>query len=135
MTCDLEAFAGRILVSCPTRGGDVFERVVSLLTTGRVDSVPISNLSEKVKTILTGKLGEEAVIAKGTSWAHCAIETARKLQEVVGEDVFMQIQLEMCGTWGHVYRQSDIPNRHGHCNSSPNPELTMKFAGFKNISI
>ncbi|CAM9692061.1 unnamed protein product [Heterosigma akashiwo] len=36
----------------------------------------------------------------------------------------------MRGTVGWVYRPSDIPNRHGHCNSNPNPDLVKTFKGF-----
>ena len=37
----------------------------------------------------------------------------------------------MRGVSGWVYRESDLPNRHGHCNSHPNPLLTRcRFENF-----
>jgi len=132
-TADLTAFAGRCDVSCPTRGGSVFENVVGLLTACSGDSSmakAIPHFPEKVVAILTGKIDEHAVIAAGTSWVHCPAETARRLREAVGVDAFAKIELLMHGTWGHMYRESDLPNRHGHCNSNPNPCLTQTFHGF-----
>jgi hypothetical protein len=126
-TADLDAFAGRCAVSCPTRGGDVFNCVVALLAAGRSD---VPYFSEKVAAILTGKVGDDIVFSGGSSWIHCPTDTARQLQEAVGKEEFVRIELAMHGTWGHVYRESDIPNRHGHCNSQPNPTLTMNFSGF-----
>lgn len=130
-TEDLNAFAGRCFVSCPTRGGLVFECVVALLIATSTGNATIPRLREKVAAMLTGKVHEKPVISEGTSWVHCPLETARRLQDVVGEDEFSKIQVSMHGTWGHVYRASDLPNRHDHCNSNPNPDLTQRFSGFK----
>lgn len=132
-TDDLNAFIGRCDVSCPTRGGSVFECVVGLLTacsdnTSMVKAIP--HFLEKVMAVLTGKIDEQVVIAAGTSWIHCPLDTARRLREAVGEDSFAKIELLMRGTWGHMYRESDIPNRHGHCNSNPNSLLTQNFSSF-----
>lgn len=130
-SADLNAFAGRCFVSCPTRGGLVFECVVALLVVGSIDGFPISNLHGKVKAVLTGKIDDKPVIAGGTSWIHCPLETARRFQDLLGEEEFAIIQVMMYGTWGHVYRVSDLPNRHGHCNSNPNPDLVQNFSGFQ----
>lgn len=128
----LDAFFGRCAVSCPTRGGSVFECLVALLCAGGiVNGSPAPLLLEKVQAVLTGKLDGVPVIAEGSSWACCPRETARRLQEVVGEEAFAKIELLMNGTWGHVYRESDIPNRHGHCNSNPNEQLVVSFSGFR----
>lgn len=132
-TEDLNAFIGRCDVSCPTRGGSVFECVVGLLTACSEDVLMLKTIPhfvEKVIAVLTGKLDEQVVIAAGTSWIHCPTDTARRLREAVGADAFMKIELLMRGTWGHMYRESDIPNRHGHCNSHPNELLTQTFSGF-----
>lgn len=128
-TTDLDAFAGRCAVSCPTRGGEVFHCLVALLAASRTGArAPL--LAEKVSAVMTGKIGGAAVLAEGSSWVHCPTDTARQLREAVGDEEFAKIELLMCGTWGHVYRESDIPNRHGHCNSHPNPVLTVSFKGF-----
>lgn len=126
-SADLDAFAGRLAVSCPTRGGEVFNNVVTLLAAG--SAVP--HLQEKIEALLTGKLGEADAIAEGSSWVHCPSETARQLQLAMGEEAFAMVELKMRGTWGHVYRESDLPNRHGHCTSNPNSELTVNFSGFR----
>lgn len=128
-TEDLDCFSGRLAVSCPIRGGDVFSNVVGLLAS--CDAGKVSHLKEKITCLLTGKIADYAVLAEGSSWIHCPGETARKLQEVVGEDAFSAIELQMYGTWGHVYRPSDIPNRHSHCVSHPNADLTQCFSGFR----
>lgn len=126
-TTDLGAFAGRCAVSCPTRGGEAFNCLVALLVAGSKD-IPL--LREKVAAILTGKLENVIVISEGSSWVHCPSETARLLQDAVGDEEFARIELAMRGTWGHVYRESDIANRHGHCNTNPNSLLTVSFRGF-----
>merc|ERR1719201_62558 len=45
-TTDLDAFAGRCAVSCPTRGGEVFNCLVALLAVG---SQEVPHLSQKVE--------------------------------------------------------------------------------------
>jgi len=132
-TTDMDAFAGRCLLSCPTRGGDVFDHLVGLLRacSDRASAQQVPLLREKVAAILTGRIGDWRMLADGSSWVHCPQETARYLKEAVGEESFEQIELAMYGTWGHVYRESDIPNRHGHCNSNPNSNLVERFAGFR----
>merc|ERR1719316_423699 len=60
-TADLDAFAGRCAVSCPTRGGEVFNCLVALLAVGD-SKVPL--LQEKVAAILTGKSDGTAVISE-----------------------------------------------------------------------
>lgn len=128
---DLDAFAGRCYVSCPTRGGAVFHCVVALLgASGGGCRVAVPYLCEKVRAVLTGKIGDRAVIAEGSSWVHCPVETAQRLRDAVGAEEFTNMELSMHGTWGHVYRESDIPNRHGHCNSHPNADLVQRFRGF-----
>uniref|UniRef100_A0A7S1AWD0 VWFA domain-containing protein n=1 Tax=Noctiluca scintillans TaxID=2966 RepID=A0A7S1AWD0_NOCSC len=132
-TTDIDAFAGRCLLSCPTRGGDVFDHLVGLLRacSDRASAQQVPLLREKVAALLTGRIGDWRMLADGSSWVHCSKETALYLKEAVGEESFEQIELAMYGTWGHVYRESDIPNRHGHCNSNPNSNLVERFAGFR----
>lgn len=47
---------GRMMKSCPTRGGNVFEYVIHILTSS---STPIPLRAEKLEIILTGKLRED----------------------------------------------------------------------------
>merc|ERR1712060_488588 len=74
VTTDLDAFAGRCAVSCPTRGGEVFHCLVALLAVATKE-VPL--LFEKITAILTGKLGDNVVMSEGSSWVHCPTETVR----------------------------------------------------------
>eukprot|EP01104_Vermistella_antarctica_P014791 TRINITY_DN4715_c0_g3_i1.p1 TRINITY_DN4715_c0_g3~~TRINITY_DN4715_c0_g3_i1.p1 ORF type:complete len:1115 (+),score=263.30 TRINITY_DN4715_c0_g3_i1:437-3781(+) len=138
---DPYAFAGRMMVSCPTRGGDVFNNCVKLLCNGVVDGVPIPNLVQKIRLFLTGRLrltttgehttkSDRPVLANGEAWIHCTAEVADDLREVVGRDAFATIEVSMHGHWGWVYRMSDLPNRHGYHNSRPNPSLASSFTGF-----
>ena len=132
VTRDIDSFMGRLMKSCPTRGGTVFDNVVSLCSTD--NNIPL--VAEKIKIILTGKYkyGENApvsVISNGESWIQCAPETVKRFINIIGSEQFLQIELCMHGNSGWVYRQSDIPNRHSHCNSNPNPHLRWNFSGFK----
>lgn len=138
-------FAGRLMRSAPTRGGGVYDAVVALLCDGTADT---PHLESKVRAILTGKLCVDApntsapagygsmiaasheVLANGTSWIHCPLDVALLLREAIGEEAFLDIEVSMRGVSGWVYRESDMPNRHGHCNSNPNPKLTCRFESF-----
>lgn len=133
---DLFSFCGRLLTFCPIRGGEVFSNLISLLIGSKVNDKPIPLLSEKISIILTGKVsfnegGEKFdAIANGTSWVHCPANTAMLLRDVVSESNWINIENSMHGTYGWTYRPSDIPNRHGHCNSNPNRALVTSFTGF-----
>ena len=70
------------------------------------------------------------VMSNGESWVNCPIAVAEQFAEIIGEDAFLKIEIDMRGFWGHVYRESDLPNRHGYCNSHPNPRLSRQFKGF-----
>ena len=128
--------AGRLMAACPTRGGAVFNSLVGLLARGECDGQPIPMLRKKVRAVLTGKMRINAedermdVIANGESWVHAPLATVERLAAVVGEESFTQIEVSMYGHVGHVYRESDIPNRHGYHNSHPNPSLAVSFKGF-----
>lgn len=135
-TRDLHAFCGRLMNSCPTRGGPVFDALLSLLGTGIVNNERIPLLFEKVRTIMTGRCRfsedvDEKVISNGESYVHAPSDLAKRLCDVIGKDLFAGIEAEMYGTFGWAYRVSDIPNRHGHCVSHPNPALVTTFKGFK----
>jgi len=130
-TTDMDAFVGRLIVSCPTRGGLVFDKLIGVMCEGRLAGEMISSVAEKIEVIMTGKWDGEEVMSAGSSWALCPIDTAKRLRDVAGEDAFGQIELKIHGHSGWVYRESDIPNRHGHCNSNPNHMLTTTFKGFK----
>ena len=74
---------------------------------------------------------EHHALSNGECWVHCAVSTAERLERAVGRETFERIELLMHGTSGWVYRDSDLPNRHGYCNSQPNPALVTSFKGFR----
>ena len=136
LTNDIFAFVGRILKDCPTRGGDIFTNLIGILGTGEVNGKPIPKLTQKIKTIMTGKIQfaeggtSFSVMGGGESWIQCSDNTAGQLAATMTAEEWGDIESNMYGTWGWRYRESDIPNRHGHCNSNPNPSLTRFFNGF-----
>ena len=50
-------------------------------------------------------------MSNGESYVHLPPETAKRLCEVIGKELWAKIESEMIGTWGWVYRMSDIPVR------------------------
>jgi hypothetical protein len=131
---DPMALAGRLMAVCPTRGGNVFQNFVALLCNADDFSVPL--LEDKVRVLMIGKLAvvkggpDKTVMSRGECWTTCPLDTVSRLRHAVGDAAFTAIELEMHGTWGWAYRESDIPNRHGHCNSNPNADLGGRFQGF-----
>jgi len=135
-TKNIWAYIGRMMKTCPTRGGVVFDAVVAYLHSPPPNLLPISHLATKIEIIFTGKFksgsdeSELVVHAEGNSWVHCSTDVAKKLKTVLGAEQFALIESKMYGHWGWIYRPSDIPNRHGNCNSHPNPLLGRNFSGF-----
>lgn len=124
-----EAFAGRCLAACATRGGKVFDALVPLLS---CDEREYPLLADKLRAILLGGIGDERPLFGGLPWVQCPLSTALNVRTRLGEAEFARVELAMHSSEvGWVYRVSDIPNRHGHCNSHPNPALVMSFAGFE----
>jgi hypothetical protein len=134
-TKDIWAYIGRMMKSCATRGGPVFDAVVAYLHSPPAKFSPVPRLTEKVDIIFTGKFkqGDEPemnVHAEGSAWVHCSVDLAKKFKAALGDEKFAAIESKMYGHWGWVYRASDIANRHGFHNSHPNPLLSRDFHGF-----
>ena len=131
---NIYSIVGRIIKYFPTRGGSIFNVFLSLICSGNQKTIP--KLFSILRIIMTGKFdfgnGEKLdIVSNGTPWIHCPIETVSKLKSLVSEELWMEIEISMRGRYGWVYRESDIPNRHGHCNSHPNYSLTSVFSGFR----
>eukprot|EP00743_Colponemidia_sp_Colp-15_P006324 GILK01006803.1.p1 GENE.GILK01006803.1~~GILK01006803.1.p1 ORF type:complete len:1005 (+),score=180.37 GILK01006803.1:96-3110(+) len=131
-TTDLWAFVGRIKAETGSRGGSVFDMTCGLLQDATY-AVPLR--SDKIRALILGRvvLGEGEYkqeypfIAHGNAWNMDATVSG-KFKEVLTEDEVISLQLMLRGrVASHVYRLSDIPNRHGHCNSNPNPLLVYTF--------
>lgn len=144
----LWSFAGRLLLRCPTRGGDVFTSLVEQLQQASSDAVggeagapglvgldPVLTHA-KVEMLFTGVVkdpgdGEEgkefAVLAQGNAWLADAL-VMRKFREAMGTEHFDALMVRLRGrVCAHVYRVSDIPNRHGHHTSNPYKGHIQRF--------
>ena len=72
-----------------------------------------------MQVLLSGRFQDEPVFCRGNLWLPQA-ETRQALILAVGHETYMDLEGALRSTTGlHVYRESDIPNRHGYCNSNP----------------
>ena len=79
----------------------------------------VPQVDEKMKVILTGKYEEQPIIGKGNAWVP-ERENRKKFIAALGLNEYCDLEVLVRGVFQvHVYRESDIPNRHGHCNSNP----------------
>eukprot|EP00698_Gefionella_okellyi_P000534 TRINITY_DN10479_c0_g1_i2.p1 TRINITY_DN10479_c0_g1~~TRINITY_DN10479_c0_g1_i2.p1 ORF type:complete len:908 (+),score=210.31 TRINITY_DN10479_c0_g1_i2:97-2820(+) len=122
-------FAAMLRHLCPARGGSVFAAVRdAVLGVGTDDpqalQLCVPAAAQKIAFIVTGMVPVHGRVlspwAAGPQYAQCvrrmlselAPRLLVELEELMGETVVK-----------HEYRWSDIPNRHGHCTSNPNPLL------------
>jgi hypothetical protein len=132
LTNDMGVYIGRMMVYASTRGGKIFDTVLSLLFDRSQKQVPL--LAEKITVIFTGRYKEHRdaekefdVISLGMAWFPDR-SIINQVKEVLTEDQWNDLDRLMRGrTCGHVYRLSDIPNRHGYHNSNPNPKLVVQW--------
>ena len=132
LTNDLNVFLGRMMVYAPTRGGKIFDTLLSLLLDRSQKQIPL--LAEKISVIFTGRFKEHRdaekefdVISNGMAWFPDRT-VINRVKEALGEEQWDELDRSMRGrTCGHVYRLSDIPNRHGYHNSHPNPNLVVQW--------
>ncbi|KAK7093751.1 uncharacterized protein [Littorina saxatilis] len=121
------AFIGYLMNTYKDRDegfGQLLTQITSLETGS---SLPC--LVDKVKVMLTGRWEGHTVLDRG-NYLMPGKDMAKKLERVLGEEAWTGIDLELRGDLSiHVYRDSDIPNRHGHCNSNPHipPALRLKL--------
>ncbi|CAM4753626.1 unnamed protein product [Rotaria magnacalcarata] len=133
LTNDIGVYLGRMMVYAPTRGGKIFDTMLSLLLDRSQKQVPL--LAEKISIIFTGRYKEHRdaekefdVLSSGLAWFPDR-SIINRVREALGEDQWNDLDQLMRGrTCGHVYRISDIPNRHGYHDSHPNPNLTVQWA-------
>lgn len=132
LTNDMGVFLGRMIVYAPTRGGKIFDTVLSLLLDRSQKQAPL--LAEKISVIFTGRHKEHRdaekefdVLSNGLAWFPDR-SIINRVKEALGEDQWDNLDRSMSGrTCGHMYRLSDIPNRHGYHNSHPNPKLVVQW--------
>jgi hypothetical protein len=100
-------------------------RIMCLLIQNASSKSDIPDLVEKMKIMLTGRYNDIPVIGRGNSWIPEAA-SKEKFIKVMGADDYAQVEIAVRGSYRvHIYRESDIPNRHGHSNS--NPYIPLEF--------
>ena len=132
LTNDIGVFLGRMMVYAPTRGGQIFDTIISLLLDRSQKQVPL--LAVKISVIFTGRYKEHKdaekefdVLSNGLAWFPDR-SIINRVKEALGDEQWDDLDRLMRGrTCGHVYRLSDIPNRHGFHNSNPNPNLVVQW--------
>ncbi|UJR19527.1 hypothetical protein I4U23_022657 [Adineta vaga] len=124
----LEGFAGLLRKYCPKRFGPIFKEVLQKLVT-----LPESDLSdtsgkaflnrEKLAVLMTNEIGYSQVYTGDVGkyvWEPSVYVDVTLLHKVLGPEKLKEIRIKNTGKIRfHGYRLSDIPNRHGHCNSNP----------------
>lgn len=116
-TPSMWAFIGYLMCTYKERGQGFSDLVSTIVDDNCQETFPL--LSDKVRVMFLGKYNDHAVLAKGNVWIPDA-KLSKKFATVLGEEVWNDIELSIRSCVQlHVYRESDIPNRHGHCNSNP----------------
>ncbi|CAL1530083.1 unnamed protein product [Lymnaea stagnalis] len=113
----LWAFIGYLLITHKERGEGFSQLINFILECPGVLGFPL--LAEKIQILLLGKYQGCVVFAKGNTFLPDK-KLSSCLEKVLGEEVWCNIERELLSNVHiHVYRESDKPNRQGHCNSNP----------------
>lgn len=136
----IEGFAGILRKYCPTRCGLIYNEIIIKL----LDAKSIVVLrKEKLYGLLSNHpfaladgserygqlyIGEQ----EKTCWKP-SLTQLNRLKEILGDESITKIEKDNISknlTVRHRYRESGKPNRHGHSNLYPNPDLTYTFKGY-----
>ncbi|KAH9524960.1 hypothetical protein Btru_028346 [Bulinus truncatus] len=113
----LWSFIGYLLKTHKERGEGFSELIQFILKCPGVQGFPL--LAEKILILLLGKYQGYIVFARGNTLIPDKKMSA-SFEKLLGEEVWHNIEIELLSNVHiHIYRESDIPNRHGHCNSNP----------------
>ncbi|CAH1238699.1 Hypp5621 [Branchiostoma lanceolatum] len=111
------AFIGYLMNTHKERDDGFIDLIKMLTSPDRQQPIPL--VAEKVRILVTGQYEGKAVLSYGNVWLP-ERKYSQALAKVVGEEAWGEIEVEVRSNVSvHVYRESDIPNRHGHCNSNP----------------
>ncbi|XP_041366886.1 uncharacterized protein LOC121381616 [Gigantopelta aegis] len=111
------AFIGYLMSTHKDRGEGFSQLMTMFFSCEKTELVPL--IEEKLKVLLMGKYKDCSVLANGNMWLP-EKKVAKKFEDLIGEEVWTSIHVELrSNIQVHVYRESDISNRHGHCNSNP----------------
>lgn len=127
------SFIGYLLKTHKERG-EGFKELIHLILNLPKASRP-TFLSEMILVLLTGKYQGHIVFAKGNAWIP-EPKLSKLFEKLLGEETWANIELELLSNVAvHVYRESNIPNRHGHCNSNPYiPDRVRTLMGLPSLS-
>ncbi|XP_078656127.1 uncharacterized protein LOC144902518 [Branchiostoma floridae x Branchiostoma belcheri] len=111
------AFIGYLMNTHKERDDGFIDLIKMLMSPDRQQPVPL--VAEKVRILVTGQYEGKVVLSYGNVWLP-ERKYSQALAKVVGDEAWGEIEVEVRSNVSvHVYRESDIPNRHGHCNSNP----------------
>ncbi|KAL4222636.1 hypothetical protein ACF0H5_018678 [Mactra antiquata] len=112
------AFVGYLMNTYTSRHEGFPDLIDLFMTTVDTDVKPPA-LKEKIHIVLTGKYLDHPVFDNGNQWLP-EKKMAKNFQKLLGDEIWGEYEAELRSSVNiHVYRESDIPNRHGHCNSNP----------------
>lgn len=125
----LSRFLSICLSECPTRGGMFFQALFDQLNSKEED---FSNILTKLYYLLSGHYskGNRAYTYLSDGMAHNGTPREKLIvKNTLLPDEYQAFcdKMSALGTCGHVYRESDKPNRHGYHRSHPNPKLVYKI--------
>lgn len=125
VTDSIWAFIGYLMTTYTDRNEGISWLLSTMSQEDTGTSVPL--LAEKIKILFLGKYEEYPILAKGNIYIPEG-RTSKQFSKVLGEEVWNAIEIELRSKVTlHVYRESDIPNRHGHCNSNPYISNTLRI--------
>jgi len=117
MVSSVEAFVGLLAMAHPDGRGEYYPELMARIAD---PAAMVPARAAKVEVLITGRYNGKAVFAAGNP---CLPRGAQKaeLEAALGLDVvtaiFVSTASRECMAW--AYRETDIPNRHGHHNSNP----------------
>ncbi|KJE95191.1 hypothetical protein CAOG_05669 [Capsaspora owczarzaki ATCC 30864] len=123
-TYDMDAFAGKMRVYCPARTNAIFDAVLAGLLRTRHAAA--------LEALLRNEVDGRELYAISYVFSPSA-RVIQGMRLVLGSSLVDHIEAKFKGTRsvGHLYRESDLPNRHGHCNSNPWLLLSHTFTGYE----
>ncbi|XP_053374188.1 uncharacterized protein LOC123531588 [Mercenaria mercenaria] len=112
------AFVG-YLMNTHTSRLEGFSALIDVFMSTVSEDTELPYLKEKIHILLTGQYKTYAVLDNGNQWLP-EKKMASNFKKLLGKEIWDEFEMELRSSVQiHVYRESDIPNRHGHCNSNP----------------
>ena len=123
---DISSYGGMLRIYCNTRCSQIFFRVV--------DGLIRHQCRDKLIALLSNEINDTKIYtALKHLWLPMGGDDIRKITDIVGSKKMKEIEdnhKKNGSTCGHIYRESDKPNSHGHCNSTPWTDHNQLFKGY-----